>query len=211
MEEVKTGTTIVGIKGKDFVVLAADKQSTYGSIKFNKHTRKIHPIADYMALATAGLVGDAQIITRFLESRVRSLEIELGEKPSPRAIAKYLGLLLNANKYFPFWVGLILGGYKDEPYLASIDAAGGISEPKHYTAEGSGMPYALAVLESEFKENIKKNDAVKLAVKAVEASRKLDIYSGGEEPGIDVAIIDGSGVSFLEPKDVEKIKKALRK
>ena len=211
MDEKKTGTTIVGIKGKDFVVLAADKQSTYGYIKYNRYTKKIHPISDYMALATSGLVGDAQILTRFLESRVRMLSIELGEKPSPSAIAKYLALILNSSKLVPFWVGLILGGYKNGPYLASIDAAGGISEAKYFTADGSGMPYALGVLETEYKANMKLNDAIKLAIKAVEASRKLDIYSGGEEPGIDVAIIDKEGVRFLSEEEVAKIKKSLRR
>ena len=211
MEEKKTGTTIVGIKGKDFVVLAADKQATYGTIKYNKEEKKIHPIADYMALATSGLVGDAQILTRFLENRVRSMEIELGEKPSPRSIAKYLSLILNSTKFFPFWVGLLLGGYKNGPYLASIDMAGGIVEPEDYAAEGSGMPYALAVLESDFKEGMKVDDAVKLAVKAVEASRKLDIYSGGREPGIDVVVIDENGVRCLDREEITKIKKTLRK
>ena len=211
MEEKKTGTTIVGIKGKDFVVLAADKQSTYGYVKYNRRTKKIHPISDYMALATSGLVGDAQVLTRFLESRVKSMTIELGEKPSPASIAKYLALILNSSKLVPFWVGLILGGYKEGPYLASIDAAGGISEPKHFTADGSGMPYALGVLETEYKEGLKLDDAIKLAVRAVEASRKLDIYSGGEEPGIDVAVIDSKGVRLLSEEEVSKIKKSLKK
>ncbi len=211
MEEKKTGTTIVGIKGKDYVVLAADKQATYGTIKYNKEEKKIHPIADYMALATSGLVGDAQILTRFLENRVRSMEIELGEKPSPRSIARYLSLILNSTKFFPFWVGLLLGGYKDGPYLASIDMAGGVVEPENYAAEGSGMPYALAVLESDYKDNLKESEAVKLAVKAVEASRQLDIYSGGREPGIDVVVIDEKDVRFLEKEEVTKIKKTLKR
>ena len=209
MEEKKTGTTIVGIKGENFVVLAADKQATYGHIKYNKEEEKIHPVADYMAIATSGLVGDAQVLTRYLESRVRAMTIELGKKPSPRAITKYLALILNSSKVIPFWVGLILGGYLEEPYLASIDAAGGIMEARRFTAEGSGMPFALAVLESEYKEGIKEKDAIKLAVKAVEASRKLDIYSGGEEPGIDVALINEAGVRFLEPPEVQKIKRSL--
>ena len=212
MDEVqKTGTTIVGIKGKDYVILAADKQTTYGTIKYNKQTKKIHPISDYMALATSGLVGDTQILTRFLENRIRSMEIELGEKPSPKSIVKYLALILNSTKFFPFWVGLILGGYKDGPYLASVDMAGGIVEPDKYTAEGSGMPYALAVLESDYKENMSVNDAIKLAVKAVEASRRLDIYSGGIEPGIDVVIIDKSGVRELSPNEILKLKKKKKK
>ena len=211
MEEAKkTGTTILGIVGKDYVILAADKQTTYGTVKYNRETKKIHPVADYMALATSGLVGDAQVLTRFLENRVRSLEIETGKRPSPSSIANYLSLILNSSKYFPFWVGLLLAGYTDKPYLASIDAAGGVEERDKFTADGSGMYYALAVLESGYRKGMSVDEAVQLAVKAVEASRKLDIYSGGDEPGIDVAVIDKKGIRFLSKEEVSKVKESLK-
>ncbi len=206
-EGKQEGTTILGIKGKDYVVLAADKQSTYGPMKYSRMERKIHPIADYIALAGSGLVGDIQILVRFLENRVASMEIELGEKPSPESITKYLSLILNANKYFPYWVGIIIGGYKNAPYLASIDSTGSVTDNKHYVVEGSGMPYAAAVIEDRYKEGIKLEDAIALAIRAVEASRKLDIYSGGDEPGIDVAIVDKDGVKLLGEKEIAAYKR----
>lgn len=202
----KSGTTIVGIKGKDFVVLAADKQSTEGFIKYNLKEKKIYPIENYMGIATSGLVGDAQALVRFLESRVRFMEIELGEKPTPRAVTSYLALILNSAKIIPYFVGLIVGGYKDEPYLASLDAAGGLDE-QDYVAHGSGMIFALPILDDGYKKNIKEKEAVKLAIRAVEAAKKRDVFSGGYEPGVDVLIIDAQGAHFVDEKEVIKLKR----
>ena len=202
----KTGTTIVGIKGKDFVVLAADRQATYGDFVHSLRTKKIYPVENYMGIATSGLVGDAQAIVRFLESRIRFMEIELGEKPSPKAVTNYLSLILNSARLMPYFVGLIIGGYKEEPYLASLDPAGSVAE-MDYDAHGSGMVFALPILDEGYKKDIKQKDAIKLAVRAVEAAKRRDVFSGGEEPGVDVLVIDAQGARFVEEKELLRLKR----
>ena len=208
--EAKKGTTTVGIRGKDFVVLAADKMASMGDLAADLNTQKVHPLSNYMALTTAGMVGDLQILTRFLKARINRMKIEEGEEPHPRRIAIYLGTILNANKYTPYWVQLLLGGYKDGPYLASIDMAGGVSDTEPIMATGSGSPVAYGVLEANFKDNIDEKAAIKLAVQAIEAARMRNDYTGGREPGIDVAVIDKNGVRILTPEEVAKIKKSLK-
>ncbi len=208
--EAKKGTTTVGIKGKDFVVLAADKMASMGDLAADLSVQKVHPVSKYIAITTAGMVGDLQILTRFLKARINRMKIEEGEEPHPRRIAVYLGTILNANKYFPYLVQLVLAGYKDGPYLASIDMAGGVTDTEPITATGSGSPVAYGVLEANFKEGMKEKDAVKLAVKAIEAARIRNTFTGGREPGIDVAIIDENGVRMLTPEEVAKIKKTLK-
>ncbi len=207
--EVKKGTTTIGIKGKDFVVLAADRQATMGSIVADPRAKKILKISDKMAITTAGLVGDAQRIARFLRAKVKRMEIEEGKHPSPRKVVSLLSAVLNANRTYPYWVEFIVGAYDKEPFLVSMDAVGSVSEVKDFTATGSGSPVALGVLESKYKEDMKKDEAIKLAVSAIEAARRIDIYTGGKEPGIDVVVIDKDGVKFLSDEEVEKIKKAL--
>jgi len=204
--EVRKGTTTVGIKGSDFVVLAADRQATMGHIVADARAKKILKLSDKMAITTAGLVGDAQILVRFLRARIKRMEIEEGKHPNPRKIVSLLSAILNANRVFPYWVEFVIGAYDSEPYLFAMDAVGSLSEVRDYTATGSGSPVALGVLEAGYTENLKKEKAIELAVKAVEAARKIDIYTGGREPGIDVVVIDSSGVKFLKDEEIAKIK-----
>lgn len=51
----KTGTTIVGVKFKDGVILAADTRATSGTMVADKNCLKLHPIAPNMWCAGAGI------------------------------------------------------------------------------------------------------------------------------------------------------------
>ncbi len=53
----KTGTTIVGIKFKDGVILAADTRATAGNMVADKNCLKLHPVAPNMWCAGAGIAG----------------------------------------------------------------------------------------------------------------------------------------------------------
>ena len=60
---LKTGTSIVGLVCRDGIVLAADKQTSYGDhLIGHKDTLKIQKINDYLVLAEAGVVSDVQLM-----------------------------------------------------------------------------------------------------------------------------------------------------
>lgn len=58
--EKKTGTTTVGIRTKEGVVLAADTQASLDHMVETLNIRKILPITDRIAITTAGSVGDVR-------------------------------------------------------------------------------------------------------------------------------------------------------
>ncbi len=71
METKKTGTTTVGIKARDGVVLAADTQASLDHMVETLNIKKIVPITDRIAITTAGSVGDVQALARMLEAEAR--------------------------------------------------------------------------------------------------------------------------------------------
>ena len=208
--EAKKGTTTVGITGKDFVILAADKMASMGGLVADPSTQKVFKISNNIAITTAGSVGDLQVLTRFLKAKISRMRIEDGEEPSPKRVATYLGTLLNANKYFPYWVQLVIGGCVEEPYLASIDMIGGVTDTEPIVATGSGSPVAYGALEANYREDLNEGEGIMLAIRAVEAARIRNTYTGGREPGIDVAVISKEGVRMLSPEEVLAIKKSLK-
>ncbi len=207
--DAKKGTTTVGIVGRDYVILAADKLASMGDLEADRRTQKVYPISDHMAMTTAGLVGDAQLLVRFLKTKINRMKIEEGKEPSGKRVATLLGTILNSTKYMPYMVQLLLGSYVEEPIVYSIDAAGGIGYEKRFTATGSGSPVAYGALEAGYKEGMSEKEAIKLAIRAVETARRRNVFTGGEEPGIDVAVINKDGVRMLTEEEVAKIKKSL--
>jgi 20S proteasome subunit beta 2 len=66
------------------------------------------------------------------------------------------------------------------------------SNPYHTT--GSGSLAAMAILETYYKDNMEKDDAIKLVVAAIEAGIYHDLGSGSN---VDVAIITKGKVEYL--------------
>ncbi len=186
------GTTTVGLRVKDGVVLAADKRASVGYYIAHKKVRKIVKIDDHVAMTTAGLVADAQMLASELQYLARQHKIETGMPISVKSLASYLSLILNSSKYFPYVVQLLLGGYDDKPRLYAIEWFGDYIE-EDYAVTGSGSPVAVGVLEAEYRKDLSIEEAIKLAVKAVRSAIRRDVFTG---EAVDVAVVTRSGVTI---------------
>ena len=186
------GTTTVGLKVSGAVVLAADRRATSGYYVAHKRTRKIIPVADYMAMTTAGLVADAQVLAEWLSNHIRYHYYTTKRRLSVRAAAEYLSAILHASRFYPYIVQLLLGGFDTEPRLYSIDWFGSLME-EEFVATGSGSPTAIGVLEDGYRKDMSIKEAVDLARRAVYAAIKRDAFTGN---GIDIVVITGEGMSW---------------
>ncbi len=204
MEEVKkTGTTTLGIVCKDGVVIATEHRATMGTMIAHKMTQKLFKIDDNMALTTAGLVGDAQVLARYAKAEAELYKIRNGASMSVRAASTMMANILAGQRYVPYYVQLIMGGIDDEGnWVYSLDSAGG-SIPDKYVSTGSGSPYVYGVLEDHFRDGISTEDGVALAIRAIFMAMKRDSASGD---GIEVAKISKKGYETinLSLKEVEE-------
>ncbi|MEZ0290417.1 MAG: archaeal proteasome endopeptidase complex subunit beta [Sulfolobales archaeon] len=190
IERALKGTTTVGLIGKDFVVLAADKRASAGTYVAHRNVRKIELINERSALTISGLVADAQILANYLRTEDRLYYVRTGRRMSIRAMASLLALILNESKYFPYIVQLLLGGIDDRPRLFQINVFGDMTEER-FIATGSGSPIAIGVLENGYSEDLSLDKAVELARDAVSSAIKRDVFTG---EGIDIVAITSSGV-----------------
>ena len=86
----------------------------------------------------------------------------------------------------------LMGGADEEGfYLYGIEPAGSVVRQADYMADGSGMVFALGVLESEYKPNMSMREGIELAKKAINASIQRDTSSGN---GIDIWTINEDGI-----------------
>jgi len=199
METKKTGTTTVGIKVKEGVVLAADTQASLDHMVETLNIKKILPITSRIAITTAGSVGDVQMLARRLEAEARYYKFTWHKDMSTKAMANLLSNILNENKGFPYMVQLIIGGYVEEPTIASLDSLGGLVFDK-YTATGSGSPFAIAILEDGYREDMSIEEAKELAIRAVKTAGKRDIYTGERKIQVIVITKEGLKEEFVEVK-----------
>ena len=201
LETMKTGTSTVGICFNDGVVVGADHRATMGHFIANKNVQKLFSISENIALTTAGLVGDAQVLARILAAEIALFEMKRDTKMDVEAASTLTANILSGRRYAPYWVQLLIAGVDEEGgHVYSIDSAGG-SIPDTYCATGSGSPYMYGVLEDQFKEGMTRNDALKVTARSLLASSQRDSASGN---GMDLAVItlkDGFQLLSLAEKD----------
>jgi proteasome beta subunit len=173
----KTGTTTVGLETADGVVLATDQRASLGgAVIGNKNVKKIAEVQPNAAMTVAGSLAGAQSFIRSLRAEVNLFEARRGEYPNIDALSTLTSNLLRGGLVFLF--SPILGGVdEDGPHIYSIDPAGSVLADK-YSATGSGMPYALGLLEDEFEENLSMDDAARVAAKAIRSGAERDTASG---------------------------------
>lgn len=205
VQQLKTGTTTVGILCKDAVILGSESKSTMGWLVANKEVQKVYQIDDRLALTIAGSVGDALTLIRVIKAEIQLYKLMRNTEISTKAAITLMANIMHGNRYYPYMTMLLLGGYdKTGQHLYSIDPIGGIEEEK-FTSTGSGSPVAYGVLEDGYKEGMLKEDGIKLAVRAIRAARERDVMSGGKL--IWIVIVDKDGVKFVDRAKIDELAK----
>ncbi|MDD1673840.1 MAG: archaeal proteasome endopeptidase complex subunit beta [Methanomicrobiales archaeon] len=173
------GTTTIGIIFRDGVVLATEKRATMGNLVASRKAKKVYQISTRIGMTTAGGVGDAQQMARLMSVECSLYEIRRGKPISVGAASTLLSNYLNQNRYYPYFVQLLVGGVDENgPWLYSVDAMGGATREEEIVATGSGSPIAYGVLEDQYRPDMSEEEAVDLAKRALKAAMRRDIASG---------------------------------
>lgn len=197
----KTGTTTLGMVCKEGVVIATETRATMGTLIAHKETKKLYKIDEHLALATAGLVGDLQVLARYLSAEANLYRLKREIKMPVESAATLMSNIMNQRKFMPYYVQLILGGYDvTGGHVYSLDAAGG-AIPDKYTAGGSGSPYVFGVLEDLYKEGLTVDEGIDIAIRAIKASKSRDSASGGMT---NIAVITKDGFKPISQEEVAK-------
>jgi len=204
MEELKTGTTTVGLTTEDGVILAADKRASMGRLTASKYAKKIYKLSDNIGLTIAGSVGDAQKIVRIMRAQLNLHQLETKEL-SLKGAGTLLSNILHNHKMMPFFNQFVLGGIDEEGgALYDLDPAGGLMKHERFTATGSGSQMAYGVLENRYEEGMSHEDGKELAIDAVTSAIERDTASGN---GIMLVEITEDGYKVVDDKEIEsKIK-----
>ena len=201
-EKILHGTTTVGIKAKDGVVLCADMRASAGYFIANNNTMKIQKIDEHAGMTMAGGVADAQNITDILRYHANIHRIQKQEPIPIKSLTRLTSLIFHQNRGYPFIADILVGGYDNTgPALFNIDMFGSVEE-KSYVTTGSGSPVAYGLLEEEYRDDLTVEEAKVIALRAVKAAITRNIGTGD---GINVSIIDKDGFRLLTKEQKKAI------
>ena len=204
-EAVKRGTTSIGVKSSEGIVLAVDKRTTSNLVEASS-IEKIFKIDEHIGAATSGLVADARALVERARVEAQINKITYSEPIRVESLSKklcdMLQLYTQNGGVRPFGSALIIGGVYDEKCkLFETDPSGALIEYKA-TAIGSGRSAAMDIFEEEYEDDITLSGAIGLAIKAIDEATDHDTTSNN----VEIAVIkkDTGNYEKLSQEDVQK-------
>ncbi|KAI4209641.1 MAG: hypothetical protein LQ351_007441 [Letrouitia transgressa] len=186
-----TGTSVVAVKFKDGVVIAADNLASYGSLARFTDVKRLRPFKSNTIIGFSGDVSDMQFIDRALlneenEERYGST----GHSLNAQNIHKYLSKVMyrRRSEMNPLWNQILVAGFDgdNKPFLSSVDLLGTtFSSPSLATGFGAHLaqPLLRKLVEDENAvESVTREQALNAVKECMKVlfyrdARSLDRYS----------------------------------
>lgn len=207
LEAVRKGTTAVGIRGDDCVVLAVERRSAL-KLQDTRTVRKIASIDDHIAIAFAGLTADARVLVNKARVESQSHRLTVEDAPTVEYMTRFLAATkqtyTQSNGRRPFGVSALIVGFDpdDKPRLFQTEPSGNYSAWKANAIGGPRAKTCREYLEKHYSEDAVETQkgTLKLAVKAL-----LEVAQSGSK-NIEVAVMrKDTKLKELSAEEIEEV------
>ncbi|KAL4809000.1 nucleophile aminohydrolase [Aspergillus unguis] len=198
---------LLGITGKDFVILAASKAAMRGPTILKAEDDKTKQLNQHTLVAFSGEAGDTVQFAEYVHANVQLYTMRNDTELSPNAVANFVRgeLARSLRSRNPYTVNLLLGGVdpiSQKPHLYWIDYLASLA-PVPYAAHGYAQYYCLSTLDKHHHPDITLEEGMKLLEMCTdELKRRLPI----DYKGVLVKVVTKDGVKEV-PFDNNRIVK----
>ena len=202
-EAVKRGTTTVSLKFEDGVVLIIDKRIS-SRLVVTDSIEKIFQIDEHVGCATSGLVADARVLVDYARVSSQINKITYGEQiPVETLVKKICDFKQNYTQWGgvrPFGTALLVAGVDQNGiHLYETDPSGALVAYKAGSI-GAGRGAVMEYFEDNYKDGMKKDDAIILGLKALSNSTE----EGLNPDAVEISLITKKdGFVKLNAEDVK--------
>merc|ERR1719322_566778 len=173
------GTTTLAFRYQGGAIIAVDSRASQGTFESSDEVFKIIPMNERIVGTMAGGAADCLFYLKKLAMNVKLYELKYGENIN---IAGASSLLINeiySQKGKNLSIGSTIVGFDDTGvHIYQCDNDGNRMEGDMF-ANGSGMTFALGILDNELRWDMTDEEAITLAKRACSEATYLDAGSGG--------------------------------
>ena len=169
IETVKRGAIAIGLQAKDGIVIAVEEKSR--DLQVDDVTQKIFQVDEHVGIAAAGYIPDARIMVDNARFFSQSNKLTYDEVTEVEAVAKHLADQSHQFTQYsgvrPFGVALIIAGVDKHGTKIFVTDPSGTYVPYSAVAIGGNSDEVTEFLEKNYKNEISVNDAISLAISAI--------------------------------------------
>lgn len=204
-EAVKKGSTTMGFKWKDGILLLAHRPETSRLVNF-RSLEKIYQIDDHIACAATGLVADGRHLVEIAREEAQWNKIRYDEPISVKELVnilcEYEHMYTRFDGVRPFGVVLLVGGIDGSgKHLFSTDPSGAYLGYKA-VCEGKKSNDAMTLFTKNFASNISLSQALDLGLLTLKKITKQKFNA----EMVEAAVIDKEeGYVKLSTEEIKRI------
>ncbi len=169
IETVKRGAIAIGLQANDGVVIAVEEKSR--DLQVENITQKIFQVDDHIGIAAAGYIPDARVLVDSARFFSQSNKLTYDESVEIETVAKHLADQSHQFTQYsgvrPFGVALIIAGVDRKGTRIFVTDPSGTYVPYSAVAIGGNSDEVTDFLEKNYKEGMSMNDAISLAISAI--------------------------------------------
>ncbi|XP_062513818.1 proteasome subunit beta type-4-like [Corticium candelabrum] len=204
-QPIVMGTSVLGVKFGDGVMVAADTLGSYGSLARFRSISRFLKVNNETLVAASGDYADFQLIEDILKQKVLDDELLVDDQGySPASIFSWLTRFLYYRRcrLNPIWnTFLVAGVNKGESFLGQVDMLG-VAYESPTIATGYGAYIARPLLRDAYERNatMSSDEARQLLEQCLRVLFYRDARSLNK---FEIATITQDGVTIDHPRSVE--------
>jgi proteasome beta subunit len=181
------GTTVLGVRFAEGVVMAGDRRATSGNLISHKSMEKVFPADRYSGVAIAGAAGPAIEMVKLFQLQLEHYEKVEGTVLSLEGKANQLGQMVRGNLPAAMQglaVVPLFAGYdrlREQGRLFEYDVTGGRYEEQNHVESGSGSLHAGTVVKLGYRDGLTRDEAIDLVIHALYRAAEEDSATGGPD------------------------------
>ncbi|KAI6238218.1 Proteasome subunit alpha type [Aphelenchoides fujianensis] len=200
IEAVKLGSTSIGIKTKEGVLLAAEKRAT-AKLMVAEAIEKVSKVDSHIGVTFAGLIGDSRTLVERAQIEAQNFYFTYNRKIRVEDVTQSVANLalqfgdddVKASMSRPFGVAMLFAGVDQTgPQLYHLDPSGTFI---HSLAKsiGAASDGAEQNLKEQYHDNLTLREAQKIALTILKQVMEEKLTAGNVEIVTITPIIDSTG------------------
>eukprot|EP01029_Cantina_marsupialis_P024729 TRINITY_DN6421_c0_g1_i1.p1 TRINITY_DN6421_c0_g1~~TRINITY_DN6421_c0_g1_i1.p1 ORF type:complete len:214 (-),score=46.53 TRINITY_DN6421_c0_g1_i1:229-870(-) len=177
--EVDTGTSIIAVRYKDGVVLAADSRTSMGTFVSNRVSDKLTPIHDRIYCCRSGSAADTQAVADIVKKVMKTHALDIKRLPTVKSAANIFRSICYKYKE-QLMAGIIVAGYDEEKggQVFSVPLGGSMVE-QNVAIGGSGSIFMYSLVDSIYDPEFTREQCQDFCKKLLSHAMARDGSSGG--------------------------------
>lgn len=187
---VSMGTTIIGFKYADGILVCADSRTSSDTRIANRVQRKMIKLNDRCIVCCSGAAADTRFLCRAVRENIQQHELQLEGPGQIRTVANLFSLFNHKYKEI-LLAGLLVCGVDELGFHCFKILPGGTVLEEDLVSSGSGSTYVMGIMDAEYRPDMTEAEATAFARKLIHQAAFRDGSSGGV---FRYAFVDRAGV-----------------